>query len=410
MDLRSGVAFWPLRNGLLQAYPPLDRDETADVVVIGAGITGALVAERLVAAGANVVVLDKRDVASGSTAATTGLLLYETDTSLAQLADSVGEADAVRAWRLGRDAIDGIERLCADMDHTARDSTAIGDACGFARRPSLYLASSRRDAKALAREQTLRAAHGFDAEWLSERDVHARYGIDAPGAIYSRGAAEIDAYRFTHRVLRRVVSGGARVYDRTDVVTIHVHDDSVTLDTSRGPRIEARRIVWAAGYEAVEETQARVGRRHSTWALVSEPIDDFGAWSDRALIWETARPYLYVRSTDEGRVMLGGEDEPFSTRHTSMRRMSRKTRTLVARFGRLFPELAIEPACSWAGVFVSTKDGLPYIGATPEHPHAWLALGYGGNGITFSLVAADLIRDAWRGAPNADARIFAFDR
>jgi glycine/D-amino acid oxidase-like deaminating enzyme len=400
MDLRSGVAFWPLRNGLLQAYPPLDRDETADVVVIGAGITGALVAERLVAAGANVVVLDKRDVASGSTAATTGLLLYETDTSLAQLADSVGEANAVRAWRLGRDAIDGIERLCAEP----------GGACGFSRRPSLYLASSRRDANALAQEHGLRVRHGFDVEWLSARDVRTRYGIEAPGAIYSRGAAEIDAYRFTHHVLRQVVSGGARVYDRTDVVTIHVHHDRVTLDTSRGPRIEARRIVWAAGYEAVEETQARVGRRHSTWALVSEPIDDFGVWSDRALIWETARPYLYARSTDEGRVMLGGEDEPFSTRHTSMRRMAKKTRTLVARFHRLFPDVAIEPAYSWAGVFVSTKDGLPYIGATPEHPHAWLALGYGGNGITFSLVAADLIRDAWRGAPNADARIFAFDR
>ena len=66
MDLRSGAAFWPLKNGLLHTYPALDDDETADVAVIGAGVTGALVAHRLVAAGANVVVIDKRDVASGS--------------------------------------------------------------------------------------------------------------------------------------------------------------------------------------------------------------------------------------------------------------------------------------------------------------------------------------------------------
>ena len=108
--------------------------------------------------------------------------------------------------------------------------------------------------------------------------------------------------------------------------------------------------------------------------------------------------------------MLGGEDEPFASRHDSPWRLARKTRALLRRFGRLLPDVTLEPAYSWAGVFTSTPDGLPYIGETPAHPHAWLALGYGGNGITFSMIAADLIRDALRGAPNADARLFAFDR
>ena len=247
-------------------------------------------------------------------------------------------------------------------------------------------------------------------DWLSAHDLRTRYGIRAPAALYGRGDAEIDAFRFTHGVLQRAVHAGARVYDRTETIAIRVHDDSVTLETARGPCVHARRIVWAAGYEAVDETQKRVGRRHSTWAFVSEPLSDFGAWSDRALIWETARPYLYARTTDDGRVMVGGEDEPLSRRHESPRRLAKKTRILVERFRRLFPALDIEPAYSWAGVFSNTKDGLPYIGTTPEHPHAWLALGYGGNGITFSMIAADLIRDAWRGAPSADARIFAFDR
>src|SRR3954471_4073481 len=191
MDLRTGAAFWPLRDGLLHTYPPLDSDLTADVVVIGAGCTGALVAHRLCEAGANLVVLDKRDVASGSTAATTGLLLYETDTSLVELAGAIGENAAVRAWQLGREAIAEIDDLCG----------TFGDRCGFAGRPSLYLASSRRDARALAREHALRELHGFDAEWLSESDVEAQYGIAAPAAIAGRGSGEIDNYRFTHALL-----------------------------------------------------------------------------------------------------------------------------------------------------------------------------------------------------------------
>ena len=101
MDLRTGCAFWVLKNGLLASYPSLHTDESADVAVLGAGITGALVAYRLTQAGANVVVLDKRDVASGSTAATTGLLQYETDTSLEQLAASIGLEAGVRVYRIG---------------------------------------------------------------------------------------------------------------------------------------------------------------------------------------------------------------------------------------------------------------------------------------------------------------------
>ena len=400
MDLRTGAAFWPLRDGLLHTYPPLDADLIADVVVIGAGCTGALTAYRLCEAGANVVVVDKRDVASGSTAATTGLLLYETDSSFAELADAIGESAAVRAWQLGREAIDEIDDLCRTM----------GDGCGFARRNSLYLASSRRDARALAREHELRARHGFDAEWLSAAELKARYGIAAPAAIAGRGAGEIDNYRFTHALLRAASARGVRVFDRTEVRTVRVHRDHVVVVTARGSRIKAGHVVWSTGYESVEETQKNVGTQYSTWVVVSEPVDDLGRWKGRELIWETARPYLYARITDDGRIMLGGEDERSATRQSKHRLLDPKARRLIERFHHWFADVPFEPAYRWAGVFSTTRDGLPYIGTVRQHPRAWLALGYGGNGITFAAIAARLIRDAWRGVPNPDAAIFAFDR
>jgi hypothetical protein len=49
MDLHSGRPFWPLRDGLMASYPSIDASQRADVVVIGAGITGALVAYELTA-------------------------------------------------------------------------------------------------------------------------------------------------------------------------------------------------------------------------------------------------------------------------------------------------------------------------------------------------------------------------
>ena len=88
----------------------------------------------------------------------------------------------------------------------------------------------------------------------------------------------------------------------------------------------------------------------------------------------------------------------------------RKTERLLKGFSRLFPKVHVEVAYAWAGVFGTTPDGLPYVGTLPTHPQTCFALGYGGNGITFSVVAAELIRDWWTGRPNPDAALFGFDR
>jgi glycine/D-amino acid oxidase-like deaminating enzyme len=119
---------------------------------------------------------------------------------------------------------------------------------------------------------------------------------------------------------------------------------------------------------------------------------------------------LYLRTTDDNRVMAGGADEPFSTTHTSGVLMEKKTRRLLSLVRKRFPDLPLEIAFSWAGTFGSTEDGLPFIGQVREHPHTWFALGYGGNGITFGVIAARLIRDAWLERADPDAEIFAFTR
>ncbi len=68
------------------------------------------------------------------------------------------------------------------------------------------------------------------------------------------------------------------------------------------------------------------------------------------------------------------------------------------------------PAYRWAGTFAQTQDGLPYIGEHPRWPGVWFALGYGGNGITFSVLAAKIITAAVSGTPHPAARLFRFDR
>jgi glycine/D-amino acid oxidase-like deaminating enzyme len=164
------------------------------------------------------------------------------------------------------------------------------------------------------------------------------------------------------------------------------------------------------GYEIPTELQQDIVNLNSTFALVTEPVESFGRWDDQCLVWETSRPYTYVRSTPDGRILCGGADIPFKNAELRDRAMPAQLKRLEQAMGKLFPALSLERAFGWAGTFGETKDGLPYIGPSPFMRNAFFALGYGGNGITFSVIAADILSDLCLGRFNADARIFRLDR
>ena len=70
----------------------------------------------------------------------------------------------------------------------------------------------------------------------------------------------------------------------------------------------------------------------------------------------------------------------------------KKTGLLATRFGEMFPAIEFEVAYRWAGTFGETKDGLAFIGQIRQMPRCYFALGFGGNGITYSVIAAEIIR------------------
>jgi glycine/D-amino acid oxidase-like deaminating enzyme len=211
-------------------------------------------------------------------------------------------------------------------------------------------------------------------------------------------------------LLRDSTRKGLGVFDRTVAKAIRYQKRRVIVETDRGSRITARKVVFATGYESQQFLRQNAGALHSTFVAITEPIAPFPEWPERWLIWETARPYFYLRTTTDNRVIMGGEDLPFATEHRRDGIIKRQTRKLLRRFGRLFPSSDVEVAYAWAGTFGETKDGLAFIGRGPERPYAYFALAYGGNGITMSTIAARLIAEDYLGRKNQDSRIYRFGR
>lgn len=401
MDLRSGHPFWLVRNGLLETFPALNEDLSCEVLVVGGGITGALVGYHLIEAGISTVVVDKRDIGWGSTAASTALLQYEIDIPLHELQEMVGADHATRCYQACRDAIYKIRDLSAHLD----------DDCGFELKPSLYVTRRRREIPKMRKEYAARRAAGFDVAWWDAKEMGRHLPFTQPCGIYSKDGGQVDAYRLTYRLLAAAQKKGLRVHDRTTVLKYETHRSGVRVKTDRGVVIKARRLIFANGYEAQEIVDRKLVKLHSSFALASEPLTGAGpAWHEECLIWEHATPYLYVRTTKDRRVIIGGEDEEFRDSAKRDALIGGKTKTLLRKFRSLFPDLPLEVAFAWAGTFGETKDGLPFVDQLPGFPRAWFTLGFGGNGITYSVIAAEIVRDAILGKANPYQDLFRFER
>lgn len=400
MDLKSGYPFWTVKNGLPAQFPPLLADASCDVAVVGGGITGALTARSLAAAGLEVVVIDKRDVGWGSTAASTALLQYEIDNELGPLAERYGEDLAVAVYK-------ACERSILELGEIA--ATVPGS--GFARARCLYLASRPWHASRLRAEGELRQRHGFELEVLDRGALRERYGLGAPAALLTAVAGHVDPYRLAIGLFVELDRRGARIFDRTEMQSFEATADGVTLRTTHGAQVRARHLVLAAGYESQRHLSARVATNHSSYALVTEPLRDGPAWLADTLLWETARPYLYLRPTADGRLMLGGADDNLDVPAKRDALVNRKCAGIRKKIGKLLPELTLEPAFAWAGTFAETADSLPYFGAHPElGPRVQFAMAYGGNGVVFSALGAEILRARILGENHPLSQFLSFGR
>jgi len=400
MKLKSGAPFWPQATSRLAACPALRENLSCDVAVIGAGLTGALVTHALSDAGLDVVLADKREIGAGSTTASTALVLYEIDIPLVQLIRMSGKARAVRSYQCCRYAIGSLEEI----------TRKLPDRCGFRKRSSLYLASRPGDVADLKKEFAARQNAGFRVKFLERPEIERRFSFTAPAAILSADAAEINPLSLTRRLVEASMQHGARAFANREVTRVTERGSGVSIRFQTGAELSARWLVMACGFETKSRAAQRVVKLKSTYALVTKPLRKFPRWQQRCLIWETNRPYFYLRSTPDNRIMIGGADANVLDPGKRDRLIPAKQRALMKKLRVLFPELRIAPAGAWAGTFGETKDGLPYIGRAERGSRILYALCYGANGTNFAVLAAEILRDSILGRRNADAKLFAFDR
>ncbi len=400
MNIRSNEPYWLVKNGILHSYPSLQENITCDVLIVGGGITGALMAHSCIKNGFKTVLIDKREIANGSTSATTSMLQYEIDIPLYQLSKMIGAEGAIASYKACRDSIKQIEQLVKE----------IHSHCGFASKKSLYFANKVKDLNWLKTEYEHRKNAGFEVTWLNKAILKKDYGLLAEGGILSADGASIDAFCLTHDLLNHNVKKGLKVFDKTELKHVKYQKECVLATTDTEATITANKIIYCTGYESQALLPDTIVKLKSTYAIVSEQEKNLNKTISNTLFWNTESPYLYFRSTADGRILVGGEDENFrnSTKRDAL--LNEKRLKLIKMFQKLLPKLTFIDDFAWCGTFGETKDGLPYIGTHPKFEHSYFCLGFGGNGITFSIIGADMVTGMIKGETNLLAHFFRFGR
>ena len=404
--LRRGQPVWLDPNDQFnnRRYPTLRGHRDTRVAIVGGGMTGAMIAATFAEANIDVTVVEAARIGHGSTAASTALLLQEPDHDLATLARSYGASRARRIWRISHDTtqafIKTIRRLRISCDLHERDS--------------IYYTLSEPVARSLTHELRRRRDAGFEGEWLDTVALRAETGMTCAAAIRTRGNARLNPLRACLGLVDAAVGMGARVFERSPVNRIRRTREGVRLYTKHGV-IDARQAVIATGYATTyfRPLAGRFKMRH-TYVLATEPI----GWRTRRrlklgdfMLWDTERPYHYLRWTGDRRLLLGGEDRPVTPGANRKRQFADATRELREYFERLLPPLAgVGIDRAWEGLFATTPDALPYIGPHRRYPGQAFALGYGGNGMTFAALAARILLEQWQGVASPDHQLFAFNR
>jgi glycine/D-amino acid oxidase-like deaminating enzyme/nitrite reductase/ring-hydroxylating ferredoxin subunit len=366
-----------------------EQNLSADVVVIGSGISGLSVTYALARAGKQVIVLDRGRIGRGMTARTTAHLASELDDTYAALIQRRSKEDARCFAQSQNAAIDAIEA----------NIRAEGIACDFARVDGYLFAHTHDQLGELDEEFEGAREAGMEIAWADRAPI---LGLDTGRALRFANQARIHPLKYLAGLGLAIAARGGRLFADAPVVEIDEADGAVDVTLENGAKLRAGYVVVAANTPfndrvAIHTKQAP----YRTYAMALQAPS--GAVHD-ALMWDTLDPYHYVRLQPRRSgdyVIVGGEDHKTGLADDADVRFDN-----LEAWARLsFPGLGAVTH-RWSGQVYEPVDYLPYIGRNPGNERVFVVTGDSGQGMTMGATAGLIIPDLIDGRDNPWEEVF----
>ena len=386
-------------NKVKKQYNYLTEDIDTEVIIVGGGVTGSILGYYFSKEGIDSVILEKSRIAHGSTSITTSLLQYELDSNLMSLMESVPSEQVINSYKLGITALKEIEKFINEN----------GNGCNYIKRDTLLYTAKDLEKKEIYEEYKIRKENGFNVKFINEEENP--FSFDLKAGLYAiEGGAELDPFKYTHQLLEVATNNGLRVYENTPVIDVKYNEEYVEAITSYNHKVKGKILVLATGYNTELFTDRSFGIKTYTYNIATKPLRDIKGWQNNVLIRDNESRYNYFRTTSDNRIIVGGEDTPF-TDNFNPKIAIEKYNILEQRLKNMFNEINdIKIEYEYCGAFASTKDNLGFIGKDPNKDKLWYALGYGANGILFAILGGLMLPKLYKGEVDEYLKYFKVDR
>ena len=405
MRTRYGTPSWgqAVPASRVPAFPRFRGDYTADVVVVGGGLTGSVAAFWCAAAGLRTLLLEAERVGMGQTLRGAGVMSPEPGPMFRAVSDQHGLRAArviFEAWRKG--ALDGaalLRRLRVKADVEPRE---------------LLIAAASHNERDLRKEYDARREAGRDVAWLTRTQMQSRMKLDAAGGLKMRDGFALDPYRACIGIVAAASGAGALCHERSRVKKVRFTRKYADV-IAEGGTIRTAKVIVATGSitdvygplrRHVDDREAYLVLTDRLPAVMRKELGD-----PRIVLRDPEPPSIHMSVVDGDRLLICGGDQAATP-------AKRREAALVQRSGALMYEVlkrypvisGLQPQLGWEAPYGQTADGLMYIGAHRNYPHHLFAVGGSPSSVTGSFVAGRMLLRAVQGAPDKSDEVLGWTR
>ncbi|MFA6866253.1 MAG: FAD-dependent oxidoreductase [Clostridia bacterium] len=379
-------------------YPYLNEDISTDVIIVGGGVTGAILSHYFTKNNVRCVLLEKDRIGYCSTSITTSLLQYELDNCVEDLTKFTTKENAITSYGLGKTALKEIDDFISQN----------GNNCDYEKKDTLLYTTKNMEKDMIQNEYQIRKENGFDVEYIEEANNPFCFDLKA-GLLSINGGAQLDPFKFTHQLIEFSINKGLTVFENTEIVSFENFADKIIAVTAYGNKIIGKKLIIATGFDTEQFTDKKFGTKTITYNIVSKPITDLSGWYNNCLIRDTNEPYNYLRTTKDNKIIIGGEDTNNLDDIYKTSVIERKYDALEKHMKKMFGE-NIEIDNKYCGVFASTDDNLGFIGEDKDNKNLWYCLGYGANGMLFAILGGMMLSKLYNGQRDENLILFDINR
>jgi gamma-glutamylputrescine oxidase len=354
------VSYW-----LAEPHEPLPESRvegTADVAVVGGGITGCACALALAEAGLKVRLFEAREIAGGASGRNGGFALRGGSAPYPVLRGEIGEEATASIWRWTETELAALRVLAGDAFHPTG---------------SLRLAADEEEREELLVEYEALREAGFAADWLDELPsaLDGRY----PAAIFHPPDGVLQPARLVRRIAKRAGEAGVEIHEHTRVESVEeVRANTVVVATDGYPSGLLGELEGL-----IVPTRGQV--------IATEPIEE--RLFD--LPHYGRHGFDYWHQAEDGRLVVGGfRDISLDNEFTDEDEITPVVQQALEHFVETHVGRPLRVDYRWAGIFGMVFDFLPVVGEVPDHEGMWVAGGYSGHGNVLGFACGRLVARA----------------